>query len=472
MPFPITNQNPVNSSNTITSYQPTEEEQTVSAPHSRKRKERDEEVSIAFRTNVLRSSSPSSNPLPSTILPHSSSAFTVTPQFNTGVDLNLRPEDRPSNTPPMLAGHVSAISPILYFIYGTPLPGGNFMFTNHPDPLTLVPTLLNPESPELSPGAPITVFPQLMVFAQPGFSFPPSMISAISGMFEAPNFQGQIAQPVAISTNSEHPELPVSTRYVSDSHYIPSFLDAFTNSGISEAPGFEWQVPQPVAIPTNSEKSEQLATFADRITGKDIKRFFQKKGITYSADVFVNPAYQDEIRKIWSACPRLLSSKRTQEGKACWNYLKKIKELGDDPSLQALEIRKISIKLQNGETKEDYGVFATKTIEKNTIIGIYAAKLKPLDKIKDEDYTFNLPNEGFGDWGIDGTKMGNITRFINHSTRENENICTVVFYDKITPRIMFIVGKKAINEGDQLLYDYGDDYWKRKNITQAILRPS
>ncbi|MBX9744749.1 MAG: SET domain-containing protein-lysine N-methyltransferase, partial [Chlamydiales bacterium] len=479
------NQNQVNHINTTTLHQPTEanqteEDQTTSAHDSRKRK-RNEAVSTAFHTNVPRPSPSSSTPLsPSTALSHSSSAIAeLPPQFNPEADLHLGPEHSPFNPPPTYANHIPMVSqPTPQFMYGIPLFGGGGMFTPYPAPFAMVPALLNPGSSPFFPCEPISVFPQPIIFpqhppmffAQPVFPFPPPMISEIS---EAPIFQEQIPQPVPISPFFPNPGTPTPIQYVSDQHYIPSFNNALITSETSEAPCLERQFSPPATISTASEKAEQLTTATDTISDKEVKQFFQEQGVAYRADVFIDPVYQDKIREIWSTCPKnLLTKKESKEGKAYWNYLERIETIGDEFSLQALEIRKISIKLQNGNTMDNYGIFATKTLKKDTIIGIYAGELKPLDKIESHDYTFNLPGKGLSEWGIDAKKMGNLTRYINHSNRKNENVCAVAFYDRITPRIMFVVKKKAINAGEQLLYDYGIGYWKNLGIKPTVLTAS
>lgn len=53
---------------------------------------------------------------------------------------------------------------------------------------------------------------------------------------------------------------------------------------------------------------------------------------------------------------------------------------------------------------------------------------------------------------IDGTDRKNVARYINHSCRPN---CEV---DIIRGRV-FVYAKRAISVGEELNYDYGEEYW-------------
>ncbi len=55
-------------------------------------------------------------------------------------------------------------------------------------------------------------------------------------------------------------------------------------------------------------------------------------------------------------------------------------------------------------------------------------------------------------WSIDGTPRSNIARYINHSCRPN---CEAI----ITGRRVWIWTKRAINAGEELVYDYGKEYF-------------
>lgn len=53
---------------------------------------------------------------------------------------------------------------------------------------------------------------------------------------------------------------------------------------------------------------------------------------------------------------------------------------------------------------------------------------------------------------IDGQARSNIARYINHSCRPNAEI-------EIKKRRVWIMSKRKIKTGEEICYDYGEDYW-------------
>lgn len=134
---------------------------------------------------------------------------------------------------------------------------------------------------------------------------------------------------------------------------------------------------------------------------------------------------------------------------------------------------KISILPSNipsqGEQKH-YGAYAIKDIKRGEILGFYAGEiLLDSDEFqnKDKDYFFRFP-VGYDAYLLDAKNYGNWTRFINHGNPKHSNIdFSYHFYDGI-PYIIFRA-KKRIPKGSELLFDYGDGYWKDKGITPKNL---
>ncbi|KAI0919132.1 hypothetical protein AcV5_002126 [Taiwanofungus camphoratus] len=109
------------------------------------------------------------------------------------------------------------------------------------------------------------------------------------------------------------------------------------------------------------------------------------------------------------------------------------------------------------------GTFAATDIIKNELVGEYIA-----EQFYNEDYdnsqlhnhcglnyAFTL-NEG---QVLDAATVGNETRCINHSTGPIMNIEAQVKYVNGDHRIGFYSVKK-IRAGQELLFDYGEHYWK------------
>jgi uncharacterized protein len=112
-----------------------------------------------------------------------------------------------------------------------------------------------------------------------------------------------------------------------------------------------------------------------------------------------------------------------------------------------------------GRSVTGLGLFATRPIKKGTRIIRYFGPL--LDSREDDDaienkYLFSLN----GRWTIDGSTRRNIARYINHSCRPNAE-------SDVRPRErkVFIRAIKDIEQGEEINYDYGTEYFK------AYLRP-
>lgn len=100
------------------------------------------------------------------------------------------------------------------------------------------------------------------------------------------------------------------------------------------------------------------------------------------------------------------------------------------------------------------GLFAKNKLEKFKIIGEYTGEI-----IKDEggEYCAFLTDE----YCIDAKFGGNELRFINDYRNISEKPNTrleIVYLDK-KPKVLVIV-IEDINEGDEILLSYGDNYWK------------
>jgi len=114
-----------------------------------------------------------------------------------------------------------------------------------------------------------------------------------------------------------------------------------------------------------------------------------------------------------------------------------------------------------------FGVFAKKDIPELTFIGEYAGDLRARKKHDGtNDYIFGYMVGMFRTpWVIDAEKRGNFTRFINHSFYPNVSSRGVVV-DGIYHVIFF--ANRPIKKGEQLTYDYGPTYWRRRSYPQDL----
>jgi hypothetical protein len=135
---------------------------------------------------------------------------------------------------------------------------------------------------------------------------------------------------------------------------------------------------------------------------------------------------------------------------------------GIDPWTDKYEVKKI-------DDTMGYGLFAKKTYAKDEIVGFYTGTIRSTKFNSDISYAFSLSDlyEGFH---IDASKKGNATRYINHTSKKFSNIHASAAYLRGVPYIFFI-GKRKISKGEELMYDYGDDYWKKKNVAPIIRSP-
>jgi hypothetical protein len=116
-----------------------------------------------------------------------------------------------------------------------------------------------------------------------------------------------------------------------------------------------------------------------------------------------------------------------------------------------------------------YGIFANQEIKEGQYVGEYVGEIKrylPL-RFRRNDYLGELRvgEEVPLKFIIDAEKKGNLTRFINHSISPNLQSLTV-----ITQGMMHVifVAKQTINKDQQLTYNYGEAYWKRRSNPLTI----
>jgi SET domain-containing protein len=107
-----------------------------------------------------------------------------------------------------------------------------------------------------------------------------------------------------------------------------------------------------------------------------------------------------------------------------------------------------------GRARTGLGLFATEPIKKGKFIVEYKgprltnAKADKLEA-RGSKYMYQVNSK----WTIDGSSRKNIARYANHSCRPNAES------DTVRGRVI-IRAIKNIKPGDEIVYDYGDDYFK------------
>ncbi len=108
-----------------------------------------------------------------------------------------------------------------------------------------------------------------------------------------------------------------------------------------------------------------------------------------------------------------------------------------------------------GRSKTGLGLFATKKIKKGSRIVRYFGPMldskKKKDDAVDNKYLFEITSR----WTIDGSVRKNIARYANHACKPNAESDV-----RTKKRRVYIRAIKTIHPGDEINYDYGDDYFK------------
>lgn len=116
-----------------------------------------------------------------------------------------------------------------------------------------------------------------------------------------------------------------------------------------------------------------------------------------------------------------------------------------------------------------FGVFAEQRITPCSYVGEYTGSIQERKRKHTKDkmhcVRYTVWEMGRRNFIIDAEKMGNFTRFINHSANPNLSLQSV--YWRGLPRMIFIA-LKEIDEGTQFTFDYGTFFWKECQQTPKL----
>lgn len=115
-----------------------------------------------------------------------------------------------------------------------------------------------------------------------------------------------------------------------------------------------------------------------------------------------------------------------------------------------------------------WGVFAERDFMPTEYIAEYSGVVrKRVAQDAKNGYCFEYPLAPGADspYLIDAQDRGGISRYINHSNRPNLTSLSV-HVEGVNHIVLYTV--KKISKGDQLCYDYGPDYWKRRGAPQNL----
>ncbi len=111
---------------------------------------------------------------------------------------------------------------------------------------------------------------------------------------------------------------------------------------------------------------------------------------------------------------------------------------------------------------KEYGLYACKDIKKHTFMGEYTGIIRRYkNKIDDRNaYCFEYSiGQKKTPYTIDAREKGSLIRFVNHS--DTPNLSPLSVYLEGVMHIIFR-SNKDIKKDEELTYDYGPNYWKRR----------
>lgn len=110
-----------------------------------------------------------------------------------------------------------------------------------------------------------------------------------------------------------------------------------------------------------------------------------------------------------------------------------------------------------------YGAFAAKNITSGEFIGEYTGLVRQIyrDQAERNTYCLHYPTKMWSlkYFAVDAMNEGNLVRFINHSNHPNlQSLCLI---DRGLVH-QVLVANRAIMQGEQLTYNYGEEYWANR----------
>ncbi len=110
-----------------------------------------------------------------------------------------------------------------------------------------------------------------------------------------------------------------------------------------------------------------------------------------------------------------------------------------------------------------WGVFAEVDLRPREFIGEYVGDLRGKDERADRQNSYCFDYLIGGSWPtpltIDARDSGNVARFINHQADGNCD-SAIVFSEGIMKVVLY--ANRPIAKGEQITYDYGADYWSKR----------
>ncbi len=165
---------------------------------------------------------------------------------------------------------------------------------------------------------------------------------------------------------------------------------------------------------------------------------------------FTSEAFFNEVI---GNCPWILQTRWGEE----------LRLLGLKYRAEIQEGRVANLSIQWINKKIGYGVFAQQLLPPSFYIGEYTGRVRRLSRLHPDHngYCFHYPTRFFS-WKyfvIDALHEGNELRFINHS--RSPNLTPAWALDRGLLHLLLFT-TRTVAKGEELTFDYGEDYWLRR----------
>jgi spore maturation protein CgeB len=147
---------------------------------------------------------------------------------------------------------------------------------------------------------------------------------------------------------------------------------------------------------------------------------------------------------------KILKKGSKKGSKVVTNVVKKLAKKGEVKTKQLPEHHFKMVKVKRGLA--GLGLFAGEDIKKGELIIEYIGNIltkEEVDNVKSNQYLFEVTRNKT----IDGSVRWNIARYCNHACEEAANAESEIKKGRV-----FVKAIKDIKEGDEIVYDYGEEF--------------
>lgn len=195
----------------------------------------------------------------------------------------------------------------------------------------------------------------------------------------------------------------------------------------------------------------------NRLLSLQSKQFPATFGVTYRSHLHVKS--YDKLTELLRNCPLILRTPLGKENQFLGEKFKR--QLWDGANV------KFVISWVNDQI--GYGLFADEDLPSGAYIGEYCGFVRRLSRFHHDENSFCLHYPtifwSFEYFVVDALNEGNELRFMNHSSEPNVEPFSAV--DRRLLHQIFLTSK-PVSKGEQLLFDYGSDFWRKRRAVERM----